>query len=143
MKEINTEIGISSTPEKVWETLMDLPNWSNWNPIVNKIEGNLKIGQELYITMSSSNGNDGKKYKSIIGELDENKRFTFVAIIMTKLMFSSERIIELRERDSGTILTQREIYTGLMVSLFWNKLSSDAYKMLNSMNKALKKEIEK
>jgi len=143
MKEINTEIIISSTPDEVWEILMDLPNWSKWNPIVNKIEGDLKIGGELSITMSDSKGNNGKKYKSIIVELDENKRFSFIATMMAKFIFSAERIIQLRATEKGTIFTQREIYTGLMVSLFWKKLSTDATEMLNSMNKALKKEVEK
>ncbi|MBL4755410.1 MAG: SRPBCC domain-containing protein [Flavobacteriales bacterium] len=143
MKEINTEIEILSTPDEVWQILMELPNWSKWNPIVNKIEGDLKIGGELSITMSNSKGDNGKKYKSIIVELDENKRFSFIATMMAKFMFSAERIIELRATEKGTIFIQREIYTGLMVSLFWKKLSTDATEMLNSMNKALKKEVEK
>ena len=56
MKEIKEEIQISSTPAKVWEILMDLPEWSNWNPIVNKIEGKLEVGNKLNITMYGSNG---------------------------------------------------------------------------------------
>jgi len=143
MKEIKTEIKILSTPDKVWKTLMDLPNWSEWNPIVNKIEGNLKVGEELSITMCSSKGNDGKKYKSVIREIDENKRFSFVATMMAKFMFTADRIIELKKTEEGTLFTQKEIYSGLMVSLFWKKLSTDATEMLHSMNKALKKEIEK
>ena len=58
-------------------------------------------------------------------------------------MYSAERIIELKTIDKETIFIQREIYTGFMVSLFWKKLSTDALGMLNSMNQALKKEIEK
>jgi len=143
MKEINTKIEISSTSDEVWKVLMDIPNWSKWNPIVNKIEGNLKVGEELSITMSDSKGNDGKKYKSIITEIDKNERFSFIAIMMAKFMFSAERIIELQTTETGTVFTQREIYTGLMVSLFWKKLSTDATEMLNSMNMALKKEVEK
>ena len=143
MKEINTKIRISSTPDKVWETLMDLENWPKWNPIVNNIQGKLNVGEELSITMSDSKGNDSKKYKAIITELKKNERFSFVAIMMAKFMFSAERIIELKTIDKETIFIQREIYTGFMVSLFWKKLSTDALGMLNSMNQALKKEIEK
>ena len=36
MRELRTEIQILSNPDKVWEILIDLPGWSNWNPIVNK-----------------------------------------------------------------------------------------------------------
>ena len=75
MKEINTKIRISSTPDKVWETLMDLENWPKWNPIVNNIQGKLNVGEELSITMSDSKGNDSKKYKAIITELKKMSVF--------------------------------------------------------------------
>lgn len=143
MKEINTEIEILATPDKVWEILMDLPNWPKWNPIVNKIEGNLKIGEKLSITMSDSKGNDGKKYDSVITNIDTNERFSFIAKMMSSFMFSADRVIELKPTEKGTHFSQREIYTGLVVSLFWNKLNTDARKILNSMNAALKKAVEK
>jgi len=142
MKEIKTEIQILSKSDKVWEILMDLPGWSDWNPIVNKIEGNLEVGAELLITMSDGKGGDGKRYKSIITSIDEKKRFSFIATMMAKFMFSADRIIELEDSQEGTLFIQREIYTGLMVSLFWKKLSTEAMAMLNSMNKALKKKAE-
>lgn len=143
MKEINTEIRIASTPDKVWKTLMNLENWSNWNPIVNNIKGNLSVGSKLSITIADSKGNDSKKYDAVITELDKNERFSFIAKMMAKFMFSAERIIELKTSDKETIFTQREVYTGIMVSLFWKKLSTDALELLKSMNEALKKEVEK
>ncbi len=143
MKEINTEIKISASSSEVWETLMDLQNWPKWNPIVNNISGKLNIGAELSITMSGAKGNDSKKYKATITELNKNKRFSFIATMMAKSIFSAERIIELKTTEKETIFVQREIYTGIMVSLFWKKLSTDALAMLNAMNKALKKEVEK
>ncbi|PHQ59665.1 MAG: hypothetical protein COC08_08470 [Maribacter sp.] len=143
MRELRTEIQISSTPDMVWNKLMDFPSWPNWNPIVNKIEGNVEIGSELSITMSDSKGKDAKNYKSIITAIDENKRFSFNATMIAKFMFSAERIIELKESQEGTLFIQREIYAGLMVPIFWKKLSKDALLMLHSMNKALKKEVEK
>jgi len=44
--------------------------------------------------------------------------------------------------QGGTLFIQREIYTGLMVPLFWGKLNEQASSMLNSMNEALKKKAE-
>ena len=143
MKEIKAEINIASTSNKVWETLMDLENWSQWNPIVNNIQGNLIVGSELSITMSDSKGTDAKKYRATITELNKEKRFSFIATMMAKFMFSAERIIEIKPTEKDALFIQREIYTGIMVSLFWKKLSTDALGMLNSMNEALKKEVEK
>lgn len=142
MREIKTEIQISSKPDRVWSILMDLPGWAEWNPIVNKIEGDLKVGSTLDITMCNDKGKDSQKYKGTITALDENKRFSFVAKMIASFLFSVDRIIELKDSDEGTFFTQKEVYTGLMVSLFWNKLNDMATKMLNSMNEALKKKSE-
>lgn len=143
MKEIKAEIEISSTPDKVWEVLMDLPGWAEWNPIVNKIEGKLEVGEKLNIVMCGSNGKDSKRYAANITVIDENKCFRFIAVMMGKFMFSADRIIELEKTANGTLFIQREIYSGIMVSLFWAKLSTEALSMLKSMNEALKKEVKK
>jgi hypothetical protein len=37
MKEIKVEIQIAASKNKVWDILMNLPKWSDWNPIANKI----------------------------------------------------------------------------------------------------------
>jgi len=57
-------------------------------------------------------------------------------------MFSAERIIEPEDSQGGTLFIQKEIYTGLMVPLFWKKLNEQASSMLNSMNEALKNKAE-
>ncbi len=142
MKEIKTEMQIAASPDKVWEILMNLPEWANWNPIITKIEGELKVGSELSITMADEKGNPGRNYKSTITAIDEHKRFRFIGKMMAKFMFSADRIIELEESPKGTRFTQREVYTGIMVSLFWKKMNTDATRMLRIMNLALKKKVE-
>jgi hypothetical protein len=142
MRELRTEIQISSKLDKVWEILTDLPSWSDWNPIVSKIEGKLDLGAELSITMCDEKGNAGKHYTSIITALEENKRFNFIGKMMANFIFSADRRIELEDSQGGTLFIQREIYTGLLVPLFWKKLNEQALPMLKSMNKALKKKAE-
>lgn len=141
MKELKTEIHISRKPEVVWGKITDLSGWPEWNPIVNKLEGEFKPGAELVITMSDSKGKDGKMYKATITNIDKNAEFRFIATMMSKSVFSAERILELKESEGGTLFIQREIYTGFLVSLFWKKLQEDALPMLVSMNEALKKEL--
>lgn len=142
MRELKTEIQISSTPDKVWNILMDLPNWPKWNPVVKKIKGDLKVGATLTITMSDDKGNEGKTYKSVVTDIDKERRFSFVGTMMAKFIFSVERIIELEASNGGTHFFQREIYSGFMAPLFWKKIHGPASSILNSMNKGLKKEAE-
>lgn len=142
MKEIRTEIGISATPEKVWEILTNLQGWSDWNPIVHKIEGNMSLGQELLIVMTSEQGKSGKSYRAKITSFDINRRFSFSSKMMTKFLFSIERKIDLENSESGIQFIQTETYSGILVPLFWNKMKDQVTKMLNSMNEALKKKVE-
>jgi len=41
MKKIETEIIINTTPERVWEILIDFENYPNWNPFIRAIVGDL------------------------------------------------------------------------------------------------------
>jgi hypothetical protein len=142
MRELRTEIMVSSNPEKIWTVLMDLPGWATWNPIVTKIEGPLKIGAKLLITMCDESGKKNMSYESTITELDENKRFSFIGSMMARFMFSAERIFEIEEKGEGTQFIQREIYKGILVPIFWSKLNKRALPMLQSMNEALKRKVE-
>jgi len=44
MKEIKTEIIINTKPEKVWEVLTDFENYPTWNPFIQNIFGEQKVG---------------------------------------------------------------------------------------------------
>lgn len=143
MKELTTEIQISSTPQEVWKKITNLPDWPSWNPTVNKVKGKLGLEEKINFTMSNSQGNDGKKYSATITRINEQKGFTYVAVMINKFLFSVERIIEIKESEEGVIFSQKERYSGVLVGLFWKKMKEDALPMIESMNRALKKELEK
>lgn len=143
MKELTTEIQISSTPQVVWKKMTNLPDWPSWNPTVNKVKGRLALGEKINLTMSNCQGNDGKKYSATITRINEQKGFTYVAVMMNKFLFSVERIIEIKESEEGVIFSQKERYSGVLAGLFWKKMKEDALPMIESMNRALKKELEK
>ena len=44
IKEIKTEIIINTKPEKVWEVLTDFENYPTWNPFIQNISGEQKVG---------------------------------------------------------------------------------------------------
>ena len=44
MKEIQTEIEINASAEKVWRVLIDFAAYSEWNPFVRRVEGEVSVG---------------------------------------------------------------------------------------------------
>lgn len=143
MKKIYTELDISAPQSQIWERLMDFETWPEWNPIVFKFDGQAKVGTSLNITMTNSNGKAGRAYQAQITNLNAPLLFSFKAKMMANFLFSVERNITLSADKDSTKLVQEEIYTGLMVPLFWKKLNHDATLMLNAMNNGLKSAVEK
>jgi len=143
MKEIITEIEINKSTEKVWNILTDFNNWTEWNPIINQASGAANLGSKLTITMRGDNGKDGPKYMPIVTINQEPKTFRWRAKMMSGFMFTNDKVFELEETSSGTRLIHKELYSGVLASLFWNKLNNHVPTMLNSMNDALKIKVEK
>ncbi len=145
MNTVETQIEISATPEKVWSVLMDIPKWNDWNPTMNKISGSPSLGSKLDIIMVSKEGKgrkDGPKYSPVVKEVDAPRYFRWKANMVADLVFTNEKIFILEESGSGTKLTHKETFKGLMVPMMKGHLETGVKPMLESMNKALKKVVE-
>jgi len=139
VQEIKTEIEISAPPSKVWAIITNVDNWQEWSPIINTSQGEATVGSELSITMTGKEkGTDGPKYNPIIIKLDEPHYFRWRAHMLAGFIFTNDKIIELKETDSGTLLTHTESFKGLLAPVFCGQMEKGVPPMLNSMNKALK-----
>lgn len=120
MREITSEIEIAATPEKVWNTLTDINGWNKWNPTVNQISGEAKLGSKLDITMVSKEGKggkDGPKYSPKFIRLDSQKSFRWTATMMAGFLFTNDKHIILEETATGTKVTHKELFSGMMVAM--------------------------
>ena len=61
-KEIKTEILINATPEKIWSILTNFENYSNWNPFIKSIKGEVKVGNKIYARIEPPQSNVFFKY---------------------------------------------------------------------------------
>jgi len=143
MREIRTEIEIAAPPTKVWSILTDFDNWKNWNPIVNQASGVASLGSELSVTMRGDDGKDGPKYMPIITKFEEPKFFRWRGKMIAEFLFTNDKVFELEETGSGTRLIHKELFSGMLVPMFWSKFDKGVPPMLKSMNDALKRKAEK
>lgn len=88
-------------------------------------------------------GKDGPKYNPTITELEEPNYFRWRAHMFAGFIFTNDKIFELEETNSGTRLTHKEMFSGLLAPIFCGQMEKGVPPMLNSMNKALKKLAEK
>ncbi len=143
MREIKTEIEIAAPPTKVWSILTDFDNWKEWSPIINQASGVASLGSELSIMMRGEDGKDGPKYAPVITSFDEPKFFRWRGKMMAEFIMTNDKVFELEETASGTRLIHKELFSGMLVPVFWNKFEKHVPSMLNSMNEALKTKAEK
>lgn len=143
MREIRTEIEIAAPPTKVWSILTDFNNWKNWNPIVNQVSGVASLGSELSVTMRGDDGKDGPKYMPIVTNFEEPTFFRWRGKMMAEFIMTNDKVFELEETGSGTRLIHKELFSGMLVPLFWSKFDKGVPPMLKSMNDALKTKAEK
>ena len=93
--------------------------------------------------MRGNDGKDSAKYMPIVTNVEEPKFFRWRGKMMFEFLFTNDKVFELEEIGSGTRLIHREQFSGILVPMFWSKLSKHALPMLKSMNDALKITAEK
>jgi len=143
MREIQTEIEITAPLPKVWSILTDIENWKEWNPIINQTSGTASLGSKLSIIMRGKDGKEGQRYMPIVTNFEEPKYFRWRGKMMAEFLFTNDKAFELEKTSTGTRLIHREMFSGILVPMFWGKLNQFVPSMLKSMNDALKKSVEK
>ena len=142
MRELHSTIQISAPIDRVWQVLTDFEHWHEWNPMVNRVTGNAAVGSKLAVTMRGPDSKDAMKYQPTVLEATPPKNFRWRATMMSGFLFTNDRVFELKEKDGGTEITNREEFSGLMVPLFWSKMNQFVVPMLEKMNTALKHKAE-
>jgi hypothetical protein len=144
MQTVKSEIEIQAPPEKVWSILIDIDKWHEWSPTINASQGKASVGSSVAITMMSKEaGKDGPKYNPVILQMDEPRYFHWRAHMMAGFIFTNDKIIELEKTETGTKVTHKETFKGLMAALMKGQMEKGVPPMLNMMNDALKQVAEK
>lgn len=48
-RAIDSSIDIDAPPQKVWDALLDLPRWAEWNAFIPSVKGALEVGQKVKV----------------------------------------------------------------------------------------------
>ena len=110
--------------------------------MVNQASGSATMGSKLNITMCGADAKDAMTYQPTLLEVNPPRSLRWSATMMSGMMFTNDRIFELSEKNGGTVLVNKEEFSGLMVPLFWGKMNLFVVPMLEKMNKALKDKLE-
>ena len=143
MKELTTEIQINSSPEILWDVLTDFKNYYQWNPILQKINGEPLIGNQLEINLRTVGGKNRVYHPKVI-KITPNHELRWKGTLLFSQIFSGERIFLIEKLSENKVnFVNKEIFSGIGVTFTTQKMEDDIVASFKTMNEALKKTIEK
>ena len=142
MKELKTLIEINSTPETVWDVLLDFDKYPEWNPFIKSLRGSPNVGEKLEVNIHPPGRRD-VIYKPIVLKVDINKELRWLSHLIFPGIFDGEHIFKIETLANAKILFhQEEKFSGILVPVFWRSLHQHTRIGFIEMNRALKIKVE-
>jgi len=143
LKELRTEIEINTSPERVWKILTDFEKYDQWNPFIHKIIGQPKEGAKIEIHIETPGGKN-RKYGPTLTKVDEGRELRWLGKSSLPGFLNGEHIFVIEQLEPQRVrFVQREVFDGLLTSLFGKSLDTDVRQGLEEMNRALKERAER
>ena len=143
MPQIQYSIDISASAARVWEILTDFPSYPSWNPFIRSISGAQIAGSRLQVTIQPQGGRAMTLAPTLLN-FSPAKEFRWKGQLLLPGVFDGEHYLELGKREQGGVrLTQGEIFSGLLVPLFFRGALRNGTELgFQAMNQALKQRAE-
>ncbi len=138
MHEISTSIEIESSPEEVWEILVDFTAYTKWNPFIRSIEGTASKGERLKVSVKPVGGK-ALTFRPTVLVAIPNKELRWLGRFLFPWLFDGEHYFQIEPISSKLVkFIQGERFSGLLVALAKSSLDDGTKRGFVAMNKALK-----
>jgi len=110
-----SEAVIAGSVDRIWDTLVDLPRYSEWNPWVVYAEGKIEPGASVNVDVILN----GQKMRAahIVETVDPKTHFCWRDAGWNATFVSAERCRTLTPQADGTVLYQVELDLGRLAGL--------------------------
>jgi hypothetical protein len=143
MKELKTSIEINSTPAKIWKVLLDFEKYPEWNPFIKSLRGDPKPGAKIEAKIHPP-GQRAMTFKPILLKVEKYKELRWIGHLLFPGIFDGEHVFTIESLDNSKVLfRQEEIFSGILVPVFWKSLYQYTRIGFIEMNQALKERVEK
>jgi hypothetical protein len=139
MKQYHTSITINGTLNNVWAALTRFKDYPDWNPIVGKLEGEMKAGNKIstYIVPLK------ETYFPVLLRYDENREMLWRGAMGAKFLLAAKHYYRLEAiSETQTELQHGEYFTGIFSYFLPKKFVSAMHTAFKQHNILLKERIE-
>lgn len=140
--KVDIEVEIEGSADDVWNVLSDFKNYSDWNPFITEVTGELKKGETVKttITLPFSKTMDFDLY---IDDLKTGESFSWTSKIAEPKILDSVHYFKIEKNDNGNVnFSQGEKFSGLLLYIVFPIIRSSLEKNFGKMNSALKNKVE-
>ena len=138
---LRTTIDIDAPPSVVWDVLVDLEAYADWNPFIVSASGSVATGERL-VNRIEPPGGRGMTFKPTVTEVQDQRTFEWLGRLGMPGIFDGRHRFELTERDGRTTLEHSEEFSGILVRFMRTSLDSHSLDGFEAMNAALKERAE-
>jgi hypothetical protein len=142
MKELRSEIEFDGTPEATWAVLTDLQAYPKWNPFIERVEGELRVGAKLDVRLQPVDERGITMHPTVL-TAEPGRELRWIGHLMIPGIFDGEHRFRIDEAGPGRVrFTQSERFGGMLVTLMWKKLrDGGTAKGFRAMNEALARRV--
>ena len=114
MRSFEAAARIDAGPAQVWELLVDVGSWRDWDSGVDRVEGRVALGEQLtlYATMIRS-----RPFRVTVTEIRPREVMRWRGGLPFGLAVIERTYSLDAQEDGGTLLTVREDHTGPLAGL--------------------------
>ena len=142
MRELRREIDIEAPPAAVWAVLTDMHSYSEWNPFIPHLAGELREGAKLEVRIEPPGGR-AMTFKPTVLGVEPERELRWRGRLLLPGIFDGEHILHVEPLDEArSRFTQAERFSGILVGLFRGMLEKTELGF-EQMNAALKARAER
>ena len=142
MKELHSEIEIDASAERVWGVLTDFASYSQWNPFIRSISGELEVGKRLEVRLEPPDSRAITLRPTVLWA-ESNRLMRWVGHLFVPGLFDGEHSLAIHPLEGNRVrFVQHEAFKGVLVRLLARSLDTNTLRGFEEMNGALKERVE-
>jgi hypothetical protein len=138
---IERSIEIDASPAKVWSILIDTEAYSDWNPFMTKLAGDLTVGATLEVRIEPPNARPMTFKPTVLAAQPEHELRWLGRFILPGLVDGEHSLRVEPLTDGRSRFTQAERFSGILVRPLKSMLAKTELGF-DQMNAALKSRAE-
>jgi hypothetical protein len=99
MKELNNEVEIRASAERVWQLLTDFARFPQWNPFIHHASGEAKTGARLEVTTQPSGASRTTSRPTVL-KAEPNHELRWIERSLIPGLLDVEHIFTIKQLDT-------------------------------------------